>query len=80
MTGPWVVGVHGIWNLQVGKTSAEAAKILGRRWTTALRRGLGVDSEVEAAVAYYAHHLVGDAAQGAGGRRGAARSPDVPQS
>jgi hypothetical protein len=60
-----VVGVHGIWNLQVGKDPAEAAAVLGQRWSTALRRGLGSDSEVQAAVAYYAHHLAGDAAQGA---------------
>ncbi|WP_142098141.1 hypothetical protein [Pseudonocardia cypriaca] len=61
-----VVGVHGIWNLQDGKTPVEVAAVLGRRWTTALRRGLGLGSEVEAVVAYYAHHLAGDAAHGTG--------------
>jgi hypothetical protein len=65
MTGQRVVGVHGIWNLQRGKTAAEAAWILGGRWTNALRRGLGHGSVTEAAVAYYAHHLAGDSSQGA---------------
>lgn len=61
-----VVGVHGIGNRQAGKSPAEAAEILGRRWSTALRRGFGHDSGIEATVAYYAHHLAGETAQGAG--------------
>lgn len=60
-----IVGVHGIWNRQQGKTPAEAAGVLGSRWTVALRRGLGQDSDVKAAVAYYAHHLTTDTPQGA---------------
>lgn len=65
MTGR-VVGVHGIGNRQRGKTPAEAAEILGERWTAALRRGLGPGNGARAAVAYYAHHLASDAPQGAG--------------
>jgi len=65
VSGQWVVGVHGIWNLQRAKTPAEAAGILSRRWSAALHRGLGPESAVEAAVAYYAHHLASDAAHGA---------------
>lgn len=60
-----VVGVHGIWNLQRGKTPVAAAALLGGRWTAAVRRGLGPGFAVEAAVAYYAQHLAGEAAQGA---------------
>lgn len=40
--------------------------MLGTRWSSALRRGLGQDSDLQAAVAYYAHHLTTDTAQGAG--------------
>ena len=61
-----VVGVHGIGNRQAGRTTADAAAILGGRWTPALRRGLGTGSQVEAVVAYYAHHLAGETAQGVG--------------
>lgn len=65
MSARRVVGVHGIWNLQRGKTPTEAAEILGNRWTGAMRHGLGTGSAIEAAVAYYAHHLAGEATQGA---------------
>ncbi|MGH3934056.1 MAG: serine peptidase [Pseudonocardiaceae bacterium] len=61
-----VVGVHGIGNRQRGTTPVEAAAVLGDRWSSALRRGLGQDSSLQAAVAYYAHHLAADTAQGAG--------------
>lgn len=61
-----VVGVHGIGNRQRGTTPGEAAAVLGNRWSSALRRGLGQDSGLRAAVAYYAHHLAKDTAQGAG--------------
>jgi hypothetical protein len=61
-----VVGVHGIGNRQPGRTPSHAATILGGRWTPALRRGLGTGSQVEAVVAYYAHHLAGETAQGVG--------------
>lgn len=59
-----IVGVHGIGNRQRGKTPAEAAAVLGERWTVALRRGLGQGNGARAAVAYYAHHLATDTAQG----------------
>jgi len=65
MTGR-VVGVHGIGNTQRGKTPAEAAAVLGHRWTAALRQGLGQQHGVEAVVAYYAHQLATDTPQGAG--------------
>ncbi|MEK6443842.1 hypothetical protein [Pseudonocardia sp. T1-2H] len=61
-----VVGIHGIGNCQAGRTPDDAAAILGRRWTPAVRQGLGTGSQVEAVVAYYAHHLAGDTAQGVG--------------
>ncbi|MGH3979014.1 MAG: serine peptidase [Pseudonocardiaceae bacterium] len=61
-----VVGVHGIGNRQRGTTPSEAAAVLGNRWSSALRRGLGQDCGLQAAVAYYAHHLAKDTAQGAG--------------
>jgi len=61
-----VVGIHGIGNRQAARTPEEAAANLGRRWTSAIRRGLGADSGVEAVVAYYAHHLATDTAQGVG--------------
>jgi pimeloyl-ACP methyl ester carboxylesterase len=61
-----IVGVHGIGNRQRGTTPVQAAAVLGTRWSSALRRGLGQDSDLEAAVAYYAHHLTTDTAQGAG--------------
>ncbi len=61
-----VVGVHGIGNRQPGRTPGEAAAILGGRWTPALRRGLGVGSQGDAVVAYYAHQLAGETAQGVG--------------
>jgi hypothetical protein len=61
-----VVGVHGIGNRQGARAPEEAAAILGRRWSAAIRRGLGADSRVEAVVAYYAHHLGTDTAQGVG--------------
>jgi len=61
-----IVGVHGIRNRQRGTTPGEAAAVLGNRWSSALHRGLGQDSGLEAAVAYYAHHLATDIAQGAG--------------
>jgi len=60
-----LVGVHGIGNLQRGTPAGEAAALLGARWTAALRRGLGEGSDVVTDVAYYAHHLAGDTAQGA---------------
>ena len=60
-----VVGVHGIGNRQAGRTSAEAAAMLGGRWTTVLRRSLGTGSQLRAVVAYYAHHLACETAQGA---------------
>jgi len=59
-----IVGVHGIWNLQRGKSPAEAAKVLSSRWTAALRRGLGQYSSMNASVSYYSHHLASEAAQG----------------
>lgn len=65
MTGR-VVGVHGIGNTQRGKTPAEAAAVLGDRWTAALRRGLGQDHGVQAVIAYYAHQLATDTTQGTG--------------
>ncbi len=61
-----VVGVHGIGNRQRGTTPSEAAVVLGTRWNSALRRSLGQDSDLQAVVAYYAHHLATDTAQGAG--------------
>jgi hypothetical protein len=65
MTGR-VVGVHGIGNTQRGTTPAEAAAVLGDRWTAALRRGLGQEHGVQTVIAYYAHHLDTDTPQGAG--------------
>jgi hypothetical protein len=59
-----VVGVHGIGNLQRGAAPADAAAVLSARWTAALRRGLAARSTVEVVVAYYAHHLCAEAAQG----------------
>ncbi len=64
MSGPQVIGVHGIGNLQRRQTPAKAAVILGGRWTAAIRRSLGPGSQTEVAVAYYAHHLARDASQG----------------
>ena len=61
-----IVGVHGIGNRQRGMTPSEAATVLDTRWSSALRRGLGQDSGLQAVVAYYAHHLTKDIAQGAG--------------
>ncbi|MGH3897972.1 MAG: serine peptidase [Pseudonocardiaceae bacterium] len=61
-----IVGVHGIGNRQPGTTPGEAAAVLGNRWSSALRRGLGQDSDLQAAIAYYAHHLATDTAQGVG--------------
>lgn len=43
---------------------AEAAALLSQRWSTALHRGLGQHAQVKLRVAYYAHHLVADIAQG----------------
>jgi hypothetical protein len=60
-----VVGVHGIGNLQRGTAPRDAAEVLGERWARAIHRGLGLGSSMEVAVAYYAHELAGDAAQGA---------------
>jgi hypothetical protein len=62
--GTRVVGVHGIGNYQVGMGAAEAATLLSQRWSTALCRGLGQHAQVELRVAYYAHHLTADIAQG----------------
>ena len=61
MTGR-VGDVHGIGNRQHGTTPAEAASVLGRRWTAALRRGLAQDCGLPAVVAYYGHHLAIDTA------------------
>ncbi len=61
-----IVGVHGIGNHQRGTTPVQAAAVLGTRWSSALRRGLGLDSDLQAVVAYYAHYLAPDTAQGAG--------------
>jgi pimeloyl-ACP methyl ester carboxylesterase len=61
---PQIVGVHGIGNRQRAATPAQAATVLGTRWSSALRRGLGQNSDLQAAVAYYAHHLATDTAQG----------------
>jgi hypothetical protein len=73
-----LVGVHGIWNLQPG-SPAEAAAVLSARWTAAVGRGLGAEPAKsggtgrsgelggaghEVAVAYYAHVLAREAAQG----------------
>jgi hypothetical protein len=58
--------VHGIGNRQRSTTPDQAATVLGTRWSAALRRGLGQDSGLTAVVAYYAHHLVKNIAQGTG--------------
>jgi len=60
-----LVGVHGIGNLQRGTPADQGAALLGARWTAALRRGMGEGSDIVAEVAYYAHHLAADTAQGA---------------
>jgi hypothetical protein len=61
-----IVGVHGIGNHQSGTSADKAASLISRRWTTALRRGLGAQAPVKVRVAYYAHHLTTDVSQGTG--------------
>ena len=62
--GTRVVGVHGIGNHQANMGATEAAALLNQKWSTALRRGLGQHAQLEFHVAYYAHHLAADTAQG----------------
>jgi hypothetical protein len=59
-----IIGVHGIGNYLGEITASEAASTISRRWSRALRGSLGDDSAIDLRVAYYAHHLVKDIAQG----------------
>lgn len=61
-----IVGVHGVGNHLPELAPAAAAAALGRTWSKALARCVGIEDEFELAVAYYAHHLRTSLAHGVG--------------
>nr|WP_052478053.1 hypothetical protein [Kibdelosporangium sp. MJ126-NF4]CEL15646.1 hypothetical protein [Kibdelosporangium sp. MJ126-NF4]CTQ90315.1 hypothetical protein [Kibdelosporangium sp. MJ126-NF4] len=64
MTRTRILGVHGVGNYQAGLDPVAASGLLTRRWSTALHRNLSMPTGLDMSVAYYAHRLSQDIAQG----------------
>lgn len=59
-----ILGVHGIGNYQATLSQAEAADVISRRWSAALRPRLDAELHFDLQIAYYADYLTRDIAQG----------------